>query len=61
MDKSERIKDLVELLNKALMAGQISMIDYFVELTTFYDSRQNYLNVEKEYYNTLAQLYRYKL
>nr|WP_227461902.1 TolC family protein [Odoribacter sp. OF09-27XD] len=51
----------VELLNKALMAGQISMIDYFVELTTFYDSRQNYLNVEKEYYNTLAQLYRYKL
>lgn len=51
----------VELLNKALMAGQISMIDYFVELTTFYDSRQNYLDVEKEYYNTLAQLYQYKL
>lgn len=51
----------VELLNKALEAGQISMIDYFVELNTLYDSRQNYLNVEKEYYNTLAKLYQYRL
>lgn len=51
----------VELLNKALEAGQISMIDYFVELNTLYDSRQNYLNVEKEYYNTLAKLFQYRL
>lgn len=51
----------VELLNKALNAGQLSVIDYFVELTTFYDSRQSYLDVEKEYHNILAQLYQYKL
>lgn len=51
----------VELLNKALQAGQISLIDYFVELATFYDSRQNYLDVEKEYYIALARLYQYKL
>lgn len=51
----------VELLNKALEAGQISMIDYFVELTTFYDSRQNFLDVEKDYYLTLSQLYQYTL
>lgn len=45
-----------ELLNKALEAGQISMIDYFVEITILYDSIQNYLDVEKEYYNAMAQL-----
>lgn len=50
-----------ELLNKALHAGQISMIDYFVEITTFYESRQNYLNVERDYFTTLAQLFQYKL
>lgn len=50
-----------ELLNKALEAGQISMIDYFVEITILYDSIQNYLEVEKEYYNLTAQLLQYQL
>lgn len=50
-----------ELLNKALEAGQISMIDYFVEITILYDSLENYLNVEKEYFNLVAQLFQYQL
>ena len=50
-----------ELLNKALEAGQISMIDYFVEITLLYDSMQNYLDVEKEYQNAVAQLLQYQL
>lgn len=50
-----------ELLNKALEAGQISMIDYFVEITILYDSIQNYLEVEKEYHNMTAQLLQYSL
>lgn len=50
-----------ELLNKALEAGQISMIDYFVEITLLYDSVQNYLDVEKEYHNIAAQLLQYAL
>lgn len=50
-----------ELLAKALEAGQISMIDYFVEITILYDSMQNYLNVEKEYQNTVAQLLQFLL
>ena len=37
----------IELLNKALNAGQLSVIDYFTELTTIYDSHQSYLDVEK--------------
>ena len=51
----------IELLNKALNAGQLSVIDYFTELTTIYDSHQSYLDVEKEYHSILAQLYQYKL
>lgn len=51
----------IELLNKALDAGQISMIEYFTEITTFYESRQNYLDVERECFNVLAQLFQYKL
>lgn len=50
-----------ELLNKALNAGQLSVIDYFTELSTIYDSHQSYLDVEKEYHSILAQLYQYKL
>lgn len=50
-----------ELLNKALEAGQISMIDYFVEITLLYDSMQNYLSVEKDYHDATAQLLQYTL
>ena len=51
----------IELLNKALNAGQLSVIDYFTDLSTIYDSHQSYLDVEKEYHSILAQLYQYKL
>ena len=44
----------IELLNKALNAGQLSVIDYFTELSTIYDSHQSYLDVEKEYHSILA-------
>ncbi len=37
------------------------MIDYFVEITLLYDSMQNYLDVEKEYQNAVAQLLQYQL
>ena len=50
-----------ELLNKALEEGQISMVDYFVEMTILYDSIQNFLDIEKEYHNLVARLLQYKL
>lgn len=50
-----------ELLNKALKSGQISMVEYFIEITILYDSIQNYLDVEKEYQDTVAQLLQYTL
>lgn len=50
-----------DLLNRALISGQISMVDYFVEISLLYDSIQNYLDIEKEYQNVMAQLLQYQL
>lgn len=51
----------VELLNKSLSLGQISTIEYFMEITYYYDALNNYLKTEKEYYQTIAELYKYQL
>lgn len=51
----------IALLNKALRVGQISMIEYFVNVTTFYQSMQNYLQLQNEYQKAMAQLYRFRL
>lgn len=49
------------LLNKAIQTGQISMIEYFVDVTTYYQSMQNYVQLQNEYQKVIAQLYKYKL
>lgn len=49
------------LLNKAIQTGQISMIEYFVDVTTFYQSMQNYMQLQNEYQKVMALLYKYKL
>lgn len=51
----------IELLIKALENGQISMIEYFIEATTFYQSLQNYYDLQNQYQKTIAQLYKYQL
>lgn len=49
------------LLNKAIQAGQISMIEYFVDVSTLYESMQNYMQLQNEYQKLVAQLYQYQL
>lgn len=51
----------LSLLNKALENGQLSMIEYFIEANQVYESMQNYLQLENQYQQTIAQMYRYKL
>ncbi len=51
----------IVLLNKAIKAGQISMIEYFVNVTTFYQSMENYLQLQNEYQKAMSQLYRFNL
>ena len=50
-----------ELLNKSLKAGNISSIEYFMELSYFYTAYDNYLKTESEYNKVIAELYKYQL
>ena len=49
------------LLNKAIQAGQISMIAYFVDATAYYQSVENYLRLQYQYQTVLARLYKHRL
>lgn len=51
----------LELLKKALMGGEINMIEYFVEISVVYQSQQNLLALENQYQKTMARLYQSKL
>ena len=64
MDEYSRVlnsQNNLALLNKAIQTGQISMIEYFVDVTTYYQSMQNYMQLQNEYQKVMAQLYKYKL
>jgi outer membrane protein, heavy metal efflux system len=50
-----------ELLNKSLTAGNISSIEYFMELSYFYSSYDNYLKAENEINQVIAILYKHQL
>lgn len=49
------------LLNKALESGRISMIEYFVEVASLYDSLQNYMQLENDYRKAVASLLKHRL
>ena len=49
------------LLKQALTGGQISMIEYFVEVSVIYQSHQNYLQLENQYQKAMARIYKSKL
>lgn len=51
----------VELLDKSLSLGQISTIEYFMEMTYYYEALKNYLKTEMEYNKVVAELYKYQL
>lgn len=64
LDEYDRLTDLPEnfrLLDKALAGGQLSVIDYFVELNALTQSMQNYIQLENEYRKLCAQLYKFRL
>ena len=55
-----RQQDL-KLLRRALDAGQISMIEYFVEVSVIYQSKGNLLQLENQYQKAMARLYKSRL
>lgn len=50
----------VELLDKSLNLRQTSTIEYFMEMTFFFEAEKNYLNTEMEYNKVVAQRYKYQ-
>jgi outer membrane protein, heavy metal efflux system len=51
----------ITLLDKALALGQITTVEYFLELSWFNDTYDEYLKTGKEYQEIVAALYKYTL
>lgn len=51
--------DNTEFLKKSLDNGEISLIDYMLELSIYYESISNLLEMERELYKTIATLNQY--
>ncbi len=50
-----------ELLNKALRLGQITIIQYFQDESYYFSAYDKYLQMEREYQQAIARLYKYQL
>lgn len=50
-----------ELLNKALTLGQITIIQYFQDESYYFSAYDKYLQMEWEYQQAVARLYKYQL
>lgn len=50
-----------EVLKKALDGGQISLLNYLLELRYFIEAKDKYIELNNEYHITLAELNRYDL
>ena len=60
-EKINQSVEPIKLLDKALAAGQISVLEYFVELNYYNTTFNSYLEIEKEYYEVIATLLKYQL
>ena len=50
-----------DLLSQSLEAGEISVIEFFTEMFYYYEIYDDFLVVEKDYYQALTELYKYRL
>ncbi len=60
-EKINKSADPIKLLDKALSAGQISVLEYFVEMNYYNTAINSYLEIEKEYYEVVATLLKHQL
>lgn len=51
----------LDLLKQALTGGQISMIEYFVEVSVVYESKLMYLQLQNQYQKVMAGIYKNRL
>ncbi len=60
-EETFRTQQDLPLLKQALTGGQISMIEYFVEVSVVYQSKQNYLQLQNQYQKVMARIQKGKL
>lgn len=51
----------MKLLRQALDARQISLIEYFTEISVIYQSHQSFMELENRYYKVMAQIFKNRL
>ena len=51
----------LDALKSAVLAGQMSVIDYYVEADNVYGNLSTYLSLENQYRKLLAEAYRNRL
>ena len=61
MESVLQAQNNLSMLNKALDAGQITVIEYITEIGVLYQSRQMQLQLERDYNLITAQLFRFEL
>ncbi len=49
------------LLDKAYTLGEITTIQYFMEMNYYTEALTNYLQTEKDFFETIAELYKFQL
>lgn len=55
------MKETLDLLKEAVMAGQISIIEYYTEADIIYRNLQTYMGLENRYQKLVAEAYRHRL
>lgn len=60
-ERTFRKQQDLSLLKQALTGGQISLIEYFVEVSVVYQSKANLLQLENQYQKAMAKLYKSQL
>ena len=59
--EQQEMDNTVELLKKSLTLGEISLIDFILELGIYYNMQQNMLEIEQEFHLTAAELMQWEL
>lgn len=60
-ERTFRQQQDLSLLKQALTGGEISLIEYFVEVSVVYQSQANLLQLENQYQKAMAKLYKSRL
>ena len=53
--------ETLDMLKQAVMAGQLSIIEYYVEVDGVYRNLQAYIQIENQYQKLMADIYKNRL